>query len=140
MSVSARCRRVRARTSRSRTGARRRCDADVDARELVGSRDAKVGSGCVHARDRVSKIVILRKGGMDQFLQPFVFEDLKPFQIGERVEIGRRRSFTGAAESIRRIDGRPSIVGSHLTAHQEAACQRSNNPSLLHVSCLYGFS
>src|SRR5207244_3989146 len=99
-------------------GTAKRCDigADVDAGELVGSRDAQIGTRGVHSYDRITKVVVLSKRGLDQFLQPFVFEDLKPFEIGERGGVGRRRIHAGAAKNIRRMDDGPAIVGTHLAS------------------------
>jgi hypothetical protein len=78
------------------------CDvgAEVDAGELVGSRDTQNGTRGDHSYHRITKIVVLSERGADQFLQPLVFENLKPFEIGERGGVGRRRVTAAAPKNI----------------------------------------
>ena len=76
---------------------------------------------------------------MDQFLKPFVFEDLEPFEIGERCGVGRRRIIAAAAKNIRRMDQGPPIVGTHLASQYQDGRQRNKHASVFHRFCSVAF-
>ena len=51
----------------------------------------RLARACLDARHRVAQIVVLHQRGADQILQLFVFEDLAPFEIGQRCGLRRRQ-------------------------------------------------
>jgi hypothetical protein len=55
---------------------------------LIGSRDAEIGARRLDANGCVPQIVVLRQGVPFQFLQPLVFENLKPLEIAQGRWIG----------------------------------------------------
>ena len=57
--------------------------AGAELRKLIGPRDPQIGARLFDARHCVAQVVVLHQGRADQRLQLFVFEDFKPFQIGE---------------------------------------------------------
>ena len=83
-----------------------RVAAGTDLWKLIGTGDAEIRARLLDARHRIAQIVVLYQRGARQLLQLFVFENLEPLEVGER--LGLRR----AAEARARENSRaPETAG-----------------------------
>jgi hypothetical protein len=73
----------------------------------------------------------MRERGADQLLQPLIPEDLKPFQIGERRRVGRRR-WGPAAEYTRWFGGRSAVFRANHAARKQTHNYGYDHYSLIH--------
>ena len=92
----------------------------VNVGELVRPRDPQIGARRIHPRHGLAQIVVLHERGSDQLLQLLVLEDLEPFQVRQRSEIGWRRGVAAAAKDVRRLDDRPAVFWADRAAGQQA--------------------